>query len=296
MLDNKVETFLTVCQVGNFTKASKLLHISQPAVTQQLQALEAYYQVPLFEFEGKKFSLTKYGTLIYQTLTSMRNNEIYLMERIEALQKGQQNIYMGVTKTVGEYFISAEIAEYLKKNPKTSSSIIVANTESLLEELNNGKIDFAIVEGNFPRFAYDYNTLSDLEFVPVCNSSHSFARPIETLEDLFEETLIVREEGSGTREILSKFLQDHNHSLNDFSNQLSIGNMHVIVDLIMEDCGITFLYKKAIEKQLESGEISEIYLKDFSLTHEINVIVRKDNLQKEHVFQLIRDIFPLKMT
>lgn len=291
MLDNKVETFLTVCAEQNFTQAARKLHISQPAVTQQIKSLEEYYGVPLFEFEGKHFHLTKYGTLIYDTLTSFHNNDTYLKNQLFSLQKGEQNIYMGATKTVGEYFISQPLSSYLQAHSGINASVIVANTEELLNELNNGSIDFAIVEGNFPKSAYDCRTLATLEFVAVANARHSFSHSVSSIHDLYNETLIIREPGSGTREILERFLSDANHSVDEFTNQISIGNMHVIIDLIRADCGITFLYRKAIDQFLEDGSLKIIDLSDFQVYHEINMIIRKDNQQKGSIIRLLDELF-----
>ena len=67
MLDNRIYTFLAVCQEMNFTRAAKKLHITQPAVSQHIQYIERYYGVHAFRFEGKKLSLTPEGELFYKS-------------------------------------------------------------------------------------------------------------------------------------------------------------------------------------------------------------------------------------
>ena len=75
MLDNRIYTFLAVCQEMNFTRAAKKLHITQPAVSQHIQYIERYYGVHAFRFEGKKLSLTPEGELLRSALLTMKNNE-----------------------------------------------------------------------------------------------------------------------------------------------------------------------------------------------------------------------------
>ncbi|MEG0662858.1 MAG: LysR family transcriptional regulator, partial [Anaerovoracaceae bacterium] len=154
MLDIKVETFLTVCKVLNFTKAAKILNITQPAVSMHIKHLEEYYHAPLFQFEGKHFHLTKYGQLLYESLSSMRNNEKQLKDQLRIIKSRNNIINMGATLTVGEFMISRPIGRYLQENPDTEVTVTVSNTKELLAKLDLGQIDFAILEGDFPKSTY----------------------------------------------------------------------------------------------------------------------------------------------
>jgi len=87
LMDFRINTFLEVCRQMNFTKAAKALNITQPAVSQHIQYLEDYYGVELFAFEGKKMSLTEAGKMLYQAATTIKHDDIFLKERINALKK-----------------------------------------------------------------------------------------------------------------------------------------------------------------------------------------------------------------
>ena len=82
MLDFRIDTFLTVCEYMNFTKAAEILCITQPAVSQHIKYLEKTYDTKFFEYEGKKINLTKSGKIFYQTATTMKHDEEYLKEKI----------------------------------------------------------------------------------------------------------------------------------------------------------------------------------------------------------------------
>lgn len=291
MLDLKVQTFLTVCQEMNFTRAARRLHLSQPAVTQHIHSLEEYYHAPLFEFEGKRFRLTKYGRLIHDTLLALKNNENYLMEQLDILKNHHPVINMGATLTAGEFLVAKPISRYLNSNPDTELSLTVTNTRELLQKLDDGIIDFAILEGDFPKSAYAHQPLFFTEFIPVCCPSYKFTRNISGIHDLTGERLIIREQGSGTRSILETELDRNSLSADDFRRIITIGNMNAIIDMVAYGCGITFLYRSAVEDRLKDGSLTVIPLKDFHIYHEISAVWKKENLQGNYFAQLVSDIF-----
>src|SRR5690606_8984618 len=109
LMDFRLDTFLAVCRHMNFTKAAKALNITQPAVSQHIQYLEYYYGVELFDFEGKKMRLTKAGKMIYQADTTIKHNDIFLKERINALKKEKRKMIFGATLTIGEFVMAKHL-------------------------------------------------------------------------------------------------------------------------------------------------------------------------------------------
>lgn len=291
MLDAKAITFLTVCQEKSYTKAAKKLHISQPAVSLQMKNLEDYYQVPLFSFEGKHFHLTQYGQLIYQSLLSIQNNEQYLMEHIESIKNKHHKINMGATLTVGEFMISDAISRYILKYPDADVAVIMNNTHVLLKKLDLGEIDFAVLEGNFPKNKYAYQTLMLCDYIAVCSEKLTEAQKIHSLKDLTDYRLIIREEGSGTRKIMEDYFEKEHINLSDFSYTTTLGCMNAIIELVKNHCGITFLYRAAVDDLLKKGTLKEIPLTNFPLQHEISIVWNKNNLQSTYLKKLIYELF-----
>ena len=148
----------------------------------------------------------------------------------------------------------------------------------LLDKLALGEIDFAIVEGNFEKEKYDYSIFSQEKYIPVCGKNYKFTSEPKILKDLLNERLIIREEGSGTREILEKNLQARNISVLEFNQLMEIGGMNAIKKLIEANMGITFLYAVAVEEKLKKRTIREIELEDFHVTHEFAFIWNKDSV------------------
>lgn len=149
MLDHRMETFLTVCETMNFTKAAAKLHITQPAVSQHIRYLEAAYDIPLFHYKERKLMLTPEGALLYKAGLAMRNDDRELRQRLHHARATSQPIHFGVTKTIGEYVVAPPLSRFIRRHPDAAMTMKIANTEELIRGLEEGDIQFALVEGYF---------------------------------------------------------------------------------------------------------------------------------------------------
>lgn len=286
MLDFRIETFITVCEYMNYTKAAEKLSITQPAVSQHIHYLENEYETKLFEFNGKKMNLTESGKFLLDSFITMQHDEIHLKEQIKSGFSKNKNIHFGATLTIGEFLIPEKVCEYLKSQKDISLKMYVANTSELLEKLDKGVIDFAVVEGYFTKNQYDHRLYSRENYIAVCSRNHVFKKEPEKIEDLFGETLILREEGSGTREILERALESKNYALSDFKNKVEISNMNAIKFLTANDCGITFLYEAAVKNELKDKILRKIMIKDLDIQHDMTFIWRKNSIFADYYCKL----------
>lgn len=290
MLDFRIQTFLSVCRHMNFTHAAEELHITQPAVSQHIRFLEQLYGVSLFLREGKKIILTPAGEILQSTMTVLRNDECAMVERMRHCGAGKGVLRFGVTMTIGEYVITTPLAQYLKKHPEMDVHIQYGNTSALLHSLHEGKIDFALVEGYFQSEEYDWIVYRTERYIPVCASGHAFTKPVKTLRDLLPERLLVREEGSGTRDVLEKNLAVRNIRISDFSHIVEAENMHTIVSLLVQDCGVAFLYQAAVRQELEGGLLRQIPLVDFDMEHDFTFLWNKGSAFSVYYAKVCREL------
>ena len=289
MMDFRIDTFLAVCRLMNFTKAADELHITQPAVSQHIHYLEDYYCVKLFTYEGKKMNLTNAGDVLYQAAVTMKHDDLYLKESISALNQRKTRLIFGATLTIGEFVMPEHLIMYLNLYPNTEVRMIIGNTSELLDKLRLGEIDFAIVEGNFAKEQYDYLVYSRERYIPVCGNNYGFEKKPKKLEDLISERIFVREDGSGTREIFEKTLETRNLVIADFSHVVEIGGMNAIKSMVIAGCGITFLYEAAVRNELESGILREIILDDVKVLHDFAFIWNKGSTFSQNY----KDIFKI---
>lgn len=290
MLDFRIETFLNACKTLNFTKTAEELCITQPAVSQHIKFIENYYNVKLFYNNGKKTFLTKEGSFLQNALTTMSLDLEHLRTELKKHDERNRLLKFGVTLTVGEYIIPGPLAKFLKNNKDKQLKMKVSNTFNLLEDLNKGAIDFAIVEGYFPQNEYDYLIFSHEKYIGACATDSKYAHGNFTIDELFETTVITREPGSGTREILQRSLEDRNFTINDFADVMEISNLNAIKKLVKADLGITFMYQAALEEAIEKKELCKIEISDFDISHNITFIWRKNSLFAEEYHNIFNQL------
>lgn len=184
MLDYRIESFLMVCRTMSITRAAEALHITQPAVSQHIKALEKQYGAALFSYRGKKLALTQAGRMLCQAARTMRQDAAQLQKRIASLGGEQPVLRFGATLTVGEYAMPPVLARYLKQHPDAQIAMHVADTEQLLRALDDGAIDFAIVEGAFSQSVYDSLLFCTERFLPVCGAAYPLPAAVRSIHDL----------------------------------------------------------------------------------------------------------------
>ncbi|GEA39223.1 hypothetical protein Ccl03g_49360 [Enterocloster clostridioformis] len=200
------------------------------------------------------------------------------------------SLRFGTTRTIGESVISAPLARYIHSHPEDRISVVINNTDELVHKLVSGEIQFALVEGYYDDVDFDSMVFRTEPFIPVCAAGHVFAREPVRLRDLLEEHLLIREPGSGTRDILEKNLDIKNIRLSDFAHITEIGSMHVILQLLEKDAGITFLYRTAVEAGIKEGMFRELELRDFQMEHDFAFIWNKGSIYADTYRMICREL------
>ncbi len=280
MLDYRYSTFLTLCNLKSYTKTAEQLHMTQPAVTQHIKFLEGQYGGKLFSYKGRVLALTERGRRLrdFALRMSADSNHLKTMLVGDSLSKRQLNF--GATLTIGEFVLPKIIRRLLIEYPDLHINMPVDNTKVLLDKLRSGGIDFALVEGFFDRAEYGYRLFSQEEYIAVSSHAHPLAGRAITLNDILDQRIILREAGSGTRDIFQSILHEFNLTIKSFERVCEIGNMSAIKRLVKEGLGITFLYKAAVEEELLQGELKELTIQNFSVSREFNLVYLKDSLHK----------------
>lgn len=276
MLDYRILTFLKLCETMNYRITAEELNMTQPAVTQHIHYLEEEYECKLFIYNRKKLEKTNQAILLEEYARPAYYNEIYLKRKIKSENKIKINI--GATKTIGEFVIGEKIKK-LVKNEKYDISLTIDNTEKLIKLMELNKLDFILVEGIFNKDKYGYRLYKKDEFIGICSKNHKFNGKSIKFEELFEEDIIIREEGSGTRGIFEQFLSENSFSLEFFKKKITINNFNLIKELVSANCGISFVYNSVVNK---NDSIGKFYFKN-KIEREFNYLYLKNTSAKELV-------------
>ncbi|MEA5142990.1 MAG: LysR family transcriptional regulator [Oscillibacter sp.] len=266
MRDDKIHTFLTLCDTMNYRLAAEHLHITQPAVTQHIHALEQYYGCRLFLYDGHRLQKTQGAATLERYARGMVYQEEKLMQALHPLP--ENHLTIGATKTIGEFVIAGQVARYLK-NPRNHLDVLVGNTREMLHLLDRGQIDFALVEGNFDRAQYDCRLYRKEPFGGLCGRSHPFAGRTVTAEELFGETLLLRESGSGTRDVLEQVLTQANRSLTEFARVVTVSSFGLLCSLAAQGAGISFAYEAIAQSH---PQLARFHVDAWDIAREFNYV------------------------
>ena len=282
-MDSKLHTFLVLCRTMNYRQAAEQLHLSQPAVTKQIQSLEQALQTKLFYYDGHTLHKTEKCLILERYAISLQ----YQFEELQLAiaEKDRTSLRIGATKTIGDYVLIDAIKDYLRK-PNHELSLVVDNTKNLLQMLDENQLDFAIIEGTFSKTKYDSYLLRMEPFVGICAKDHPLCGKQVTAEDLLKETIIVREQGSGTRRIFEERLTAFGYEVNDFSRTVSISSFVSIKALVAAGIGISFLYASVVAKDEDIGTFTVEGLTD---PHAFHVVYTRNTNARKYSEQFLFD-------
>lgn len=276
MLDTRINTFLVLCETMNYTRAAERLCLTQPAVTHHIHYLEEHYGCRLFSYQGKTLSLTTEGRRLLGLARSLAYNSQKAEEAMRA--PAALSLRVGATKTIGEFVIAPRVKRLIREFPELSFSVIVDNTRHLLQALDGLQLDLALIEGYYDRERYELLSSRREAFFGVCASCHPFAGKRVTVEQLLEQRIIIREPGSGTRDIFQQMLRRRGYGLDSFPRQMTVSDFSIIKTLLSDNLGVSFLYAPVVEKELEQGSLSRFELEGETMSGAFSLVCLKGNL------------------
>lgn len=280
MIDFRVKTFLCACKTMNFTKTAEELAMTQPGVSQHIRFLEDFYNIKLFNYKKKKLELTEQGKYLKNHLETLCHDEIFMKNSLQNLKK-KNKIKLGATLSIGEFYIPEKLSKFIKTNPDYELSLTIADTKELLTKLDLGDVDFILCEGYFDKNLYGYELIKNEKMCLVCSSTYD-DKEITDLKSIFNHHMLIREKGSGTRDIFETFLRDQNFSLENFVRLSEFTSPHIIKKLLLDNQGISFLYKTVVEEEIKEKKLKEIFIPEVSIVHEFNSIWKKNSIFEEN--------------
>jgi len=261
----------------NYRRTAELLNMTQPGVTQHIHFLEKAYNTKFFQYDGKTLSKTHSADLLKRSVERMMAEESALKTAFQT--SDEYCLRVGATKTIGEFVILPMAAAFAEK-PENRLDLVIDNTEVLLTMLDDRLLEFALIEGTFDKNRFDHHLFKQEHFMGICPKGHPFSGKCVPLEAIFEETLIVREHGSGTRGILEQLLKDRSFSLDSFKKVMTINSFAAIRYFVASGLGITFAYQPVADA--DSG-LACFELEDVTVVREFNYVYLNRHIALEQI-------------
>lgn len=268
-----LRVFITVADLGSMTKAAEELFIAQPSVSQTIKELEDSYNVRLFERLSRKLYITEAG----KKLLSYARYIVSLFDEME--QKMRQSaesstLKIGTSVTVGTCILSKLYKKFLSNYPNADIKSIVDNTTVIEEMVLKSEIDFGLVEGPLHSKDIIAKPFMDDELILICGREHPFrTRPYVDMEDLSRADFILRERGSGTRELFENFMLTQGITLNIKG---TCNNAETIKNVVISNMGVSVISKMIVDRELKNRQLFEVKIDNIEFKRKFHIIYHKN--------------------
>ena len=295
MLEQRVRVFQAVAGHMSFSRAAEELAISQPGVTFHIKALEREYGTPLFERVGKRLYLTDAGRTLLgyvQRVALMEGEARVALEELKGLQSGL--LVVGASATIGIYLLPEVLGEFRNRHPGIKVSLRVGNKRHTIERLIRNELDFGLVAGPVTEPSLVAEPYLDDELVVIVAPSHRFAREeIVYPGELRRETFLVREQGSGTQELMEERLGQLGIEPAD---TMQLGSTEAIKQAVAANLGISIASRYSVEAEMATGRLCAPEVPTLTMQRRLLLLHHKDKrLTKTAVaFRLLLQEFSVR--
>ena len=265
-MDFCLKVFYSVATNLSFTKASKELYISQPAISKHIHELEIQYKTPLFDRTGSRIVLTRAGELLLShtnTLLAAYRQLDFEMNLLTDNICG--DLRLGASTTIAQYVLPPILSSFIRKFPDIRASLLNGNSHDIEKALCEGKITLGLVEGNARQSSLHYTPFMKDELVVITHTGSKLARYEElTLDQLCTLPLVLRENGSGTLAVLESTLAEHQVKLSQLKVLMQLGSTESIKLFLENSDALAIVSVRAVTRELMSGVLKVIDITDFS--------------------------------
>lgn len=282
----ELQIFYRLCEEPHLSNQAQKLGLTQSALSLAIKSLEQKIGEPLFDRIGKKLVLNEIGRLFKE-----KTQAHYL-----AL-KDAQNFFMNNTlsgilkiassKTIGDYITSRIVFDFVSLHNQVVIQKDIKNSSSIIQMVKNAAIDIGFIESTCNESDIVKEPIGDDELI-VVTSDATLRHQTLYIDELFHKKWILREKGSGTREVFLEALGDIAKSLSIFSEFSEFEEAKTL--LLSYPEAITCVSRVVVEPELKRGELFEVKLKNLSIKRTFYLIYHKDKYQSKLLSEFKRHV------
>jgi DNA-binding transcriptional LysR family regulator len=268
----RLRVFRAVARSLNFRVAAEELLLTQPAVSQQIKALEIELATALFSRAGGRVALTPGGQALLPFAEKLKKTADEAREAVLAASgSGSGDLALGASQTIGQYLLPRLLAGFLEQHAGIHCTILGGNTRFVLEELRAARIQLALIEG--PALGNDVTVTPFMEDHMVCivAAGHEWAGEEVSAADLKHATLLMREQGSGSRRIVEQALEAAGIALKDLHRGIVFDSTEALLSGVEAGLGIGFVSRWAVRNQVALGTLKIARIRGLSLSRMFSV-------------------------
>ena len=266
--------FAAIAETGSLTASARRLRISQPALSRELRVFEERLGLALFERHARGMRLTQAGTVLQRyasRLFEIERSAEAAMRELAGVRTGR--LTLGASNTIGTYVLPRVLAGFRRQRPGVQVTLFVGNTEQVSQGVDDLRFMLGFIEGPLHLQGLRANTFRHDEIVPVAAPEHPlFKRRRLTVRDLHGQPLLMREPGSGTRELIETTLRRHSIAGGE---TMEFGSTEALKRATVHGGGIAWLPRISMEAELREGSLRELPLRPLSIVRPFMVLSRE---------------------
>ncbi|HZC21876.1 MAG TPA: selenium metabolism-associated LysR family transcriptional regulator [Candidatus Binatia bacterium] len=269
----RLKVFRAVAEQLSFRKAAEHLFLTQPAVTLQIKALENDLGARLFDRSANRITLTSHGKVLLHYA-----NKISALASAAEQEVGSENgkfsgeLSLGVSTTIAQYVLPRLIGAFLKEHPRIQLSVHSGNTEQVVDLLLDGQISIGLIEGPARRRGVHTEPFMRDELVLITPADSEPAH--FSSQQLLASSLLMREQGSGSRHVVETALEKTGYKLKSFKRVMNLDSTEAIKSAVEAGLGIGFVSRWAIAKELELGVLRVVQVRGLQITRHFSLVTR----------------------
>lgn len=272
MDDFRLRVFITAAKTLNFTKCAEQLYISQPAVSKHIGELESRYKVQLFERSGSRLALTEAGRVMLEHAERIADGyrrRQYEMDLFTDRLGGELKV--GASTTIAQYVLPQVLARFTARFPEVKVSLVSGNSEQVEAALARHDTDLGLVESSARHPGFHYEPFIPDELVLIASTKGWYGRCDQvTLAELQTVPLVLRESGSGTLEVISKYLAAADVRLASLRVVMQLGSTESIKSFVRNSDAMAIVSVASIVDELRSGELRIIDIEGCTIRREFS--------------------------
>jgi len=267
-----MEIFLNVVKSGHLTNVAKDMSLSQSAISMSIKELENILGRPVFDRINKKLVLNEVGRAFHKEIDPIFKK----LSDIEYEFKNSENkgmIRVGASTTIVDYLMPSIICSYMSSYPDVKITLKEGNTQEIAELIKEGSIDIGFVEGFVSGSDIIKEKIGIDELLIVTeNKDIANTKPL-FIDELSDMRWVLREEGSGTREVFLEYIKEKVDHLNIF---LELGHTESIKSILKNRECLTCISKISVDKELQEGKLFQVPVKNFECKRDFLMVYHKD--------------------
>lgn len=273
MSDRRLKAFYTVAKLGSFTKAAKVLHLTQPAVTLQVRHLERHYKIRLFDRRHNRVRITEPGLRAYEyaeKIFALYGELDAEMRRVAGDLTGP--VTLAASSTIAVYMLPRMLQEFRNTHQEMDLRIKISNTEGVATMVEEDVADLGFVEGPVPNPALSTKVCKVDEMVVVAPPGHPLLEKSSvSARATLQHPFIMREEGSGTREEILNYLHKQGIDHDRMDIVMELDGLEAIKGVVESGIGVSILSRETLYKEQKLGTLESVSLRP-ALTRKLSLV------------------------